>query len=50
MKILAFEIGKKWPSPETFQNAIPLILDEPACFLGQAILKFLEKTLKNWGV
>jgi hypothetical protein len=40
-----FENWEKWLSPETFQNGIPIILDEPACFLAQSILKFLEKKL-----
>ena len=40
--------SKKWRSPETFRNGLPLILDEPGYFLPCPISEFSESTLGFW--
>ena len=37
--------SKKWPSPKTFKNGLPIILDEPAYILGLLHFWHSEKTL-----
>jgi len=43
-----FENWEKWLSPETFQNGLPIILDEPACFLGHPVSEFSEETFEKF--
>ena len=45
-----FENWEKWLSPETFQNGIPIILDEPGYFLACSIFEISEKTLGNFEI
>tara|TARA_B100000446_G_scaffold81346_1_gene76733 strand:- start:127 stop:435 length:309 start_codon:yes stop_codon:yes gene_type:complete len=48
MNRLSSKILKKWLSPETLQNGIPIILDEPGYFLACSIFQILEKLGENF--